>query len=321
MLNEFIDYLISKVGCPYIWGGQGTKLTKENYIKIISAKEALESNRKKVTAFVEKIFNSGKTETEGFDCSGLGMCFLQNLKGIYKKDMTADNMMNTCESISKSKLRKGDWVFKTDGEGSAYHIGYVVDDDLNVVEAQGRNYGVVKRALSKGGWSRYGRPEIFKAEIEANAKLQPTIKRGDSGAMVKLLQQTLIAKGYELPKYGADGDFGAETEEAVKAFQKSNGLVVDGIVGAKTIAALEAKTEKWTCGRNLKLTSPYMRGEDVKAVQNALDKLDYAVGQIDGIFGKRTDEAVRAFQKRKGLTVDGIAGKKTITALGGVWED
>ena len=49
--------------------------------------------------------------------------------------------------------------------------------------------------------------------------------------------------GYSLPKYGADGSFGAETENAVRAFQLANGLVVDGVAGTKTMAAF-ASAEK-----------------------------------------------------------------------------
>ena len=73
---------------------------------------------------------------------------------------------------------------------------------------------------------------------------RPTLKKGSKGAQVKTLQNLLISHGYKLPKYGADGDYGDETVKAVKAFQKDNGLTVDGIVGAKTWAALmvEPKT-------------------------------------------------------------------------------
>ena len=66
-----------------------------------------------------------------------------------------------------------------------------------------------------------------------------TLRRGDKGETVKELQKDLISLGYPLPKYGADGDFGKETEAAVKAFQSENGLKADGVVGEKTWTALE----------------------------------------------------------------------------------
>ena len=67
--------------------------------------------------------------------------------------------------------------------------------------------------------------------------------------------------------------------------------------------------------RELKLTDPYMRGEDVKTLQRELKARGYDPGQIDGIYGKKTARAVRRFQKDMGLKVDGIAGKRTFHAL------
>ena len=67
--------------------------------------------------------------------------------------------------------------------------------------------------------------------------------------------------------------------------------------------------------RLLKLTDPYMRGEDVRALQTALKAHGFDPGQVDGVFGKKTERAVRRFQKANGLKVDGIAGKKTFEAL------
>ena len=58
-----------------------------------------------------------------------------------------------------------------------------------------------------------------------------TVSRGDQGNMVTTLQNSLLALGYSLPQFGADGDFGSETEAAVIQFQTDNGLAVDGVVG------------------------------------------------------------------------------------------
>lgn len=60
------------------------------------------------------------------------------------------------------------------------------------------------------------------------------LKKGSKGEDVKELQSGLIKMGYNLGKYGADGDFGAKTYAAVRAFQKKYGLTVDGIFGAKS---------------------------------------------------------------------------------------
>ncbi len=67
--------------------------------------------------------------------------------------------------------------------------------------------------------------------------------------------------------------------------------------------------------RTLLLTSPAMSGEDVFALQARLVELGYAPGVIDGVFGAKTDSAVRAFQQRNQLVVDGQVGPKTWAAL------
>ena len=119
-----------------------------------------------------------------------------------------------------------------------------MDDNLNVIEARGRDYGVVKRAFDSKYWNHYGRPGIFKDEIEKEP--EPTIvftrviKRVTptmTGEDVKALQKMLNDYG----DYGLalDGRCGPATEKAIKSFQKSygKGLVVDGKAGPKTIAA------------------------------------------------------------------------------------
>ena len=145
------------------------------------------------------------------------------------------------------------------------------------------------------------------------------LKEGSRGDEVKELQQQLNALGYSCGS--ADGIFGSKTEQAVKAFQKDHGLVADGMVGDKTKAALSQPTGDWTVSRLLKKTNPLMSGTDVKNVQKALIAKGYSCGSsgTDGKYGDDTVAAVKKFQKAKGLSVDGQAGKNTVTALGGKW--
>lgn len=67
--------------------------------------------------------------------------------------------------------------------------------------------------------------------------------------------------------------------------------------------------------RLLKLTNPYMRGDDVKQLQENLNSLGYNVGDIDGIFGTKTESAVKAFQRAHNLTVDGVVGTQTLKTI------
>ena len=62
----------------------------------------------------------------------------------------------------------------------------------------------------------------------------PTVRKGAKGNITKLIQKRLLSLGYKLPKWGADGGFGDETVDAVKAFQADKGLSVDGVVGQNT---------------------------------------------------------------------------------------
>jgi peptidoglycan hydrolase-like protein with peptidoglycan-binding domain len=73
--------------------------------------------------------------------------------------------------------------------------------------------------------------------LRANAPVdKPTLKRGDNGEQVSIVQEVLKNGGYY--KGGIDGDFGAGTDTAVKAFQKDKKLKVDGVIGQATWKAL-----------------------------------------------------------------------------------
>ena len=80
----------------------------------------------------------------------------------------------------------------------------------------------------------------YEGTIEAREWVlgERTIRNGDEGADVKLMQEYLLALGCDLGKWGADGDYGDATEAAVMEFQRAHGLTADGIYGPKTHAAL-----------------------------------------------------------------------------------
>ena len=72
--------------------------------------------------------------------------------------------------------------------------------------------------------------------------------------------------------------------------------------------------------RDLYLTNPYMRGDDVEDAQTLLADKGYNPGSIDGVFGSKTKSATEGFQTDNGLKADGIIGKNTATKLGFIWE-
>jgi peptidoglycan hydrolase-like protein with peptidoglycan-binding domain len=136
---------------------------------------------------------------------------------------------------------------------------------------------------------------------------------------VVTLQNKLKAAGFN--PGAADGAFGPKTLAAVKAFQQSRGLAADGVVGPKTWSALNAATaprpapapSSGGSGPTLRLGA---RGEPVRALQNRLNALGFKAGGADGVFGNQTLSAVKAFQKARGLTADGVVGPKTWDKLG-----
>lgn len=124
------------------------------------------------------------------------------------------------------------------------HIGVSMGDGT-AVEARGFAYGVVRTRIKDRTWTNWCEcPYIEYPETSSGQPEEPgalggrTLRLGDKGADVTTLQQALISLGHPLPRYGADGDFGRETQGAVRAFQAASGLASDGIAGPKTLAAL-----------------------------------------------------------------------------------
>ncbi|GGG23395.1 hypothetical protein GCM10011344_25180 [Dokdonia pacifica] len=77
--------------------------------------------------------------------------------------------------------------------------------------------------------------------LEATFDNHRTITNGNKGTHVRRIQEVLIKLGYPLPNFGVDGDFGSETNRAVRAFQTDVGITVDGIVGTNTIDFLDKR--------------------------------------------------------------------------------
>lgn len=330
-LEEFIAYLEEQVqnGSIYVWGAQGQRgsAITEDWIK---RRETSTANAGRAIKFWEKQIQKGYGSVlRAFDCSGLGMYWLQNIKGLYGYDMSSDSMLKQCASLSKGELRKGDWVFRTyktgSSKGKAYHIGYVVDEALNVIEAKGRDDGVVKRPLHASGsgyWNTFGRPLVLRDAIE-NEEYNGSYVEIIGGAVnIRSAGSTQgeivgIARKGERYAYTGKADSGWYQIEykSVKAFVSNRGDLTT--IGT----TLPQPKNLPVLGRVLKKTSPLMRGDDVLALQQALTDKGYAPGKLDGIFGSNTQKAVEAFQGDNALTKDGKAGKNTWSALGGEWNE
>lgn len=132
------------------------------------------------------------------------------------------------------------------------HVGVYVGGGY-AVEERGFNYGCVKTKVASRKWTHwfqlpfvdygdavftggsYVKPDSAQTEYTLGTR---TVKKGSKGTDVKALQEFLLQLEYSLPKYGADGEFGSETETALKKFQKKVGIKQDGIYGSETHTAL-----------------------------------------------------------------------------------
>lgn len=140
--------------------------------------------------------------------------------------------------------------------------------------------------------------------MSGDAKIY-VMQLGDAGPDVEGAQQRLYELGYLDNKANIQGNFGDKTEAAVEAFQSKNGLKADGKVGVKTLEMLYGEDV---------VSNAYRLGDEnrvIKDCQTALKKLGYITFTPDGVMGKATVSAIKAFQQANGLTRDGALGPVT----------
>ena len=143
------------------------------------------------------------------------------------------------------------------------HVGVYVGNGY-AVEERGFNYGCVRTRVKDRKWTHwyqlpfvdYG-DAVFTGGIGVKADTPKTeytlgtrtLKKGAKGTDVKAMQEFLLQLGYVLPEYGADGDFGNETETALKKLQARAGVKQDGVYGSETHKALMDATADNDAGK------------------------------------------------------------------------
>ena len=153
------------------------------------------------------------------------------------------------------------------------------------------------------------------ASSSSSSSSATRLEKGSTGSAVKDLQTKLKKLGY----YDAyvDGDYGDTTVAAVKAFQKKYNLTADGVAGSETLKKLD--TAYKNADSNTSTDDDSLRkgatGTAVKTLQTNLKKLGFYTAYVDGSFGSTTESAVKAFQKKYGLTADGVAGSATLKKI------
>jgi hypothetical protein len=255
----------------YIWGTAGVEWTQakqnqkiSNMVGKYGSNWQKNADAKSDNYYMAALYGAKWIGHTVSDCSGLFSwayrCFGEKIyhgsNSIY--DRYCSEKGKITDGIRKN-MKPGTAVFVCKSSGNKSHIGLYVGNG-KVIEAEGTQAGVCTSNVTAGKWTYYGllkdvRYSASDAPVSPSVPADdktpdqtfPTLKKGSKGEYVTLLQTKLIQKGYDLGRWGADGDFGSQTEKAVKQFQKDHGLTADGIVGARTWAALdESSTNLYT---------------------------------------------------------------------------
>ena len=251
------EYALAQVGGAYIYGATARECTPAYRRARISQYPEFKSS---ITKYCPVL--SGKQDT----CAG---CKYQGKKAHDCAQLSryaAKAAGLTLPSGASSQWRKGDWaekgsiadmpldkvcfVYREDEDSNPMaHVGVYLGDG-RTVDSRSHAKGTLLTKLEDYRWTHYARlrgmDDEYTDEVpeqETITDQRDTIRKGAKNTTVTELQGLLLKHGYSLPKYGADGEFGSETESAVKAFQAASGLAPDGIVGPATWDALLAEPE------------------------------------------------------------------------------
>jgi len=251
-----VAFVLARIGVPYNYGLYGKVLT----MALLNAKTSQYPAHYGASRRVENE-RRVKAGLRACDCVGLIKWYLwlhEGLEPRYNVPAGTDRSANSTYSAAKVK---GTISTMPEIPGLCVwydgHIG-VYCGNGKVIEARGFAYGVVETALTKTSnprkWTHWlEHPEIDYSAGASTPPIQPpapddkyplgfgarTLRQGVTGPDVTALQRVLIDLNYSVGKWGADGDFGASTHNAVVAYQTDKRLTADGIVGPKTREAME----------------------------------------------------------------------------------
>lgn len=262
LTNEhFAAFCLSMIGQPYWYGTCLYKCTES--LRARKAKQYSShykdsrTSRYQQDIAAKKVCGDCVGACKGYAWTGGGLTVLEaigtdnKITSKYGANGCPDKSANGMFSYAKSKgMNHGTIDTLPDVVGLALHkdghVGYTVGDGY-AVEWKGFSYGCVKTKIAGRGWTNwyqlpfidYGDSDTVGQAPTNNTVLGArTLKKGMQGSDVKAMQELLLQLGYELPKHGADGDFGSETQAAVLEFQKDEGIKQDGLYGDLTHQAL-----------------------------------------------------------------------------------
>ena len=203
--------------------------------------------------------------TRVWDCNGMAEGIYEIYSGVCINARARNNYASWCSVKGKGVIPTnrrvpGAAVFWGSSASNIHHVAYLwkpvtagkPEGDWYLIEARGVMYGVVKSKLLSRKPNFWGYMDKYfdyseNVAVEEVAGIAETetlgsrvLKNGSEGNDVMEMQSGLIRLGYDLGRWGADGDFGDQTEMAVKQFQSDHGLTVNGAFDEKCVAVLDA---------------------------------------------------------------------------------
>ena len=257
------------VGWPYVFGARGQYCTPANRrARYSDAHPTIKSKCKNfdgsdMTGCAGCKWYPNSKYTRIYDCRGFTYWILKQVYGWELEGAGCTSQWNKASNWkAKGEISDGIpqgvivcvFYFKKDSKGrrttTVEHTGLYYNGET--VECSN---GVQHSKSLNKKWEVWGLPACVEAEgeiapvpvpsvPEEPKDEYPTLRKGSKGDWVKILQNKLMMRGFALPRFGADGDFGSETLTAVKAFQMANGLTEDGVVGRLTWEKLNAEQKE-----------------------------------------------------------------------------
>ncbi|MBO5535993.1 MAG: peptidoglycan-binding protein [Clostridia bacterium] len=218
-------------------------------------------------------------------------------------------------SVSSGTIRQVQEKLKALGLYSGEVTGNAGSKTTAAIKAFQQKYGLTADGIP-GNATLRKLDEVYSSQ---GSKEKEADKPDESASLpsdtVRQLQEKLKALGF----YSGEitGKIGSKTTAAVKAFQQKYGLTADGIPGSATLKKLD---EVYKNRSSSSSGSSSASASAIKNAQKKLKELGFYSGEVTGSIGAKTTAAIRAFQKKYGLTADGILGSGTIAKINSVYK-
>ena len=218
-------------------------------------------------------------------------------------------------SVSSGTIRQVQEKLKALGLYSGEVTGNAGSKTTAAIKAFQQKYGLTADGIP-GNATLRKLDEVYSSQ---GSKEKEADKPDESASLpsdtVRQLQEKLKALGF----YSGEitGKIGSKTTAAIKAFQQKYGLTADGIPGSATLKKLD---EVYKNRSSSSSGSTSASASAIKNAQKKLKELGFYSGEVTGSIGAKTTAAIRAFQKKYGLTADGILGSGTIAKINSVYK-